>query len=382
MVVTRDPELLIKEARRRTRRRRLVLVGGVAVVVGVVAAATLLATGGVRSRHPAGDRGLTLTSGVGGVRLKRPDALAVAPSGALYVVDPTRDQILRLLPSGRFAVFAGSGRQGLSGDGGSARRAALRLSANSTVAVAGDGTVYVADTGNNRVRTVAANGIIHTLVRVSAPAGLAVGPHDQLYIGASDLFRLPLTPGAKLQRLAGWRNWKPPITRHEILEGYFSPTQGLAVNRAGDVFAVSFPGIFERTASGALRCLGSFRAGGQPAQLTEGPDGDLYAAAFGIFRLDSRALAAAGQCDGGHPLLDERGAQLSLNRSIDAAMSRTPGWRNLARLRPMLIGPANGLAVARDGTIYYDSDFSYWATPALVEITPGRHVRVLWRART
>ncbi len=145
---------------------------------------------------------------------------------------------------------------------------------------------------------------------------------------------------------------------------------------------MSFPGVFERTAGGKLRCLGSFRAGGQPAQLAESPSGAIYGAAFSIFRLGSRALNAHGPCDGGTPVLDERGTQLKVNRKIDNALGNTFGWRNLERQKQPMLGPANGLAVAANGTIYYDSDFGYWATPALVEVTRDGRARVLWRARS
>jgi hypothetical protein len=382
MVVTREPEILFEEARRRTRRRRLISVGCAALVVGTAAASTLLLTAGGHARHAAGAANAGLVSSGGDlVRLKAPDALAVSPDGTLYVVDPKRDQILRLLPSGKFAVIAGSGKPGFSGDGGPATHARLRLDSNSTITVARDDTVYLADSENNRVRAIAPNGRISTIVRVKSPAGLAIGPHDQLYIGATALFRLPLT-GGRLQRLAGWRDWKPPVSHQEILEGYFSPTQGLAVDSSGDVYAVSFPGVFERTAGGKLRCLGSFRAGGQPAQLAESPSGAIYGAAFSIFRLGSRALNAHGPCDGGTPVLDERGTQLKVNRKIDNALGNTFGWRNLERQKQPMLGPANGLAVAANGTIYYDSDFGYWATPALVEVTRDGRARVLWRARS
>jgi DNA-binding beta-propeller fold protein YncE len=61
------------------------------------------------------------------------------------------------------STIAGDGTQGFSGDGGSASGAIL----NSPAAVAIDvaGNVYVADSGNNRVRKInAVSGVITTVV--------------------------------------------------------------------------------------------------------------------------------------------------------------------------------------------------------------------------
>jgi len=95
---------------------------------------------------------------------KAPYALAVAPNGDLLIVDSSRDQILRHLPSGKFRVIAGSGKRGFSGDGGQAVRAELDIENNSGIAVAKDGTVYFSDSGNGRVRDVLPNGIIKTIL--------------------------------------------------------------------------------------------------------------------------------------------------------------------------------------------------------------------------
>ena len=260
------------------------------------------------------------------VRLKSPGPLAVSPTGTLYLLDEGSDRVLRLLPSGKFAVLAGSSRPGFSGDGGPATRADLRLNGASTIAVGPDGSVYVADTGNDGVRAVAPDGTIRTLVRVSRPTGLAIGPHAQLYIGASGLFRLPLA-GGRLQKLAGGlvggRSGPRPLTNHEVMESHFSSAYGdIAVDRKGDVFEANFPQLYERTAAGRLRFLGDgFRAGGGAGQLAVGPGGNVYEATFGVSRLS----AAGPQRDG----LVQRPRSILRARQIDAAVGGD--WRQLAR---------------------------------------------------
>ena len=59
---------------------------------------------------------------------------------------------------GTFQVVAGNGRRRLLGDGGQAVDAELNLGNASGVAVATNGTLYIADSGNSRVRAVRGRG--------------------------------------------------------------------------------------------------------------------------------------------------------------------------------------------------------------------------------
>lgn len=87
----------------------------------------------------------------------------------LYVADTDAHVIQKIDSSGKVTVIAGDGEQGFAGEGGPA--IAAELSAPSGVAVAADGTLYIADTGNRRVRAVGVDGVIRTV----AGGGLVVG---------------------------------------------------------------------------------------------------------------------------------------------------------------------------------------------------------------
>jgi uncharacterized protein (TIGR03437 family) len=76
----------------------------------------------------------------------------------MYVADPIGRAVYKIDRLASVTIFAGGG-QGL-GDGGLATRATL--DGPTSVAVDTDGTVYIADTGNARIRRVGTNGIITT----------------------------------------------------------------------------------------------------------------------------------------------------------------------------------------------------------------------------
>ncbi len=73
-------------------------------------------------------------------------------AGNTYIADHDNNQVFRVTPDGTLTLVAGNGFAGFSGDGGQAVNASLR--APRGVAVAPDGTVYIADTENDRVRAV------------------------------------------------------------------------------------------------------------------------------------------------------------------------------------------------------------------------------------
>ena len=136
-------------------------------------------------------------------RLVLPYDLAVR-GGAVYVADGLRHQILRYeLATGRMTVVAGTGRSGTSGDGGPARRA--RLTEPTEIVFDRAGNLYFSDVNQGRVRRVDRRGVITTVARVRAAAGLSVDPAGRYLAIASIegwVYRLPL-PAGRLERLAG-----------------------------------------------------------------------------------------------------------------------------------------------------------------------------------
>ncbi len=131
----------------------------------------------------------------------QPWALAVDADGAVLVADRENCRVRSFVPGGDIETIAGNGGCGYAGEGGAAVDAALRQP--SDVAVAPDGTIYIADTGNCRIRRIETSGTISTVAgsgtcapggdggsAVSGglwhPMGLAMGEGGEWYFSELD----------------------------------------------------------------------------------------------------------------------------------------------------------------------------------------------------
>ncbi|MDQ6701042.1 MAG: NHL repeat-containing protein, partial [Acidobacteriota bacterium] len=75
-----------------------------------------------------------------------PALLAVDPQRRVYIVDAESSRVRRFTPGERMELIAGSGPAGFGGDGGPAKQASLNRP--SGIAIARDGRVFIADSGN------------------------------------------------------------------------------------------------------------------------------------------------------------------------------------------------------------------------------------------
>lgn len=89
-----------------------------------------------------------------------PSAEAYDAAGNLFFVDANRNQIFEVSLSGALTSIAGNGTQGFAGDNALAINA--ELNAPQGIAIGTDGTVYIADTGSQRIRSIV-DGIITTV---------------------------------------------------------------------------------------------------------------------------------------------------------------------------------------------------------------------------
>jgi trimeric autotransporter adhesin len=111
-------------------------------------------------------------SGDGGpanaAELNTPTAVGVDLSGNVYIVDLFNFRVRMVNSSGVITTVAGDGLLRFAGDGGAAQNA--QMSGPSAVAVApASGTVFIADTNNQRIRQINSSGIISTIAGTGVP---------------------------------------------------------------------------------------------------------------------------------------------------------------------------------------------------------------------
>ncbi len=145
-------------------------------------------------------------------QLNQPSACAVDAAGNLFIADTLNHCIREVTAAGAISTIAGTGQAGSGGDEGPAT--AALLDAPQGIAVDANGGVYIADTGNHRIRQVTADGVIHSIAGQSAagfsgdggpalqaqlhsPGGLALDSSGNLYVadtGNNRVRRLDASP--------------------------------------------------------------------------------------------------------------------------------------------------------------------------------------------
>jgi sugar lactone lactonase YvrE len=179
---------------------------GVLAVTGVVAASALPVSGQVVGR-PISTVAGTGEEGAGGdggraidARFNEPRTAVLDGAGNLYVTDTYNHSVRRVDRSGVITTVAGSGQEGFSGDGGPATTA--RMKTPHSVVVDGAGMLLIADSANSRIRRVDTAGVITTIAgrdgdgysgdggpageaMLNRPKGVALGPDGSLYIADS-----------------------------------------------------------------------------------------------------------------------------------------------------------------------------------------------------
>jgi sugar lactone lactonase YvrE len=196
---------------------------------------------------PVGSQGET--GPAGDVELAFPEGLAVDSSGSLYIAEPSFNRILKL-SNGVIGTVAGGGPVGYSGDNGPVTAAELNLP--SGIAVDSAGNLYIADTGNNRVREVV-NGVIATVAgngsqgysgdngpataaQLNQPGGVALDSAGNLYIADTFNHRVREVVNGVITTVAGngsqgYSGDNGPATAAQLN----SPI-GIALDSAGDLY--------------------------------------------------------------------------------------------------------------------------------------------------
>jgi DNA-binding beta-propeller fold protein YncE len=146
--------------------------------------------------------------------------LAIATNGTMYIADRGENKVWRRTADGQMSIYAGSGVAGFKGDHGAASEATLWGPMG--LALDQHGNLFIADTGNNRIRKVDANRIITTVAgsgayyddrgdggpatdaRLGFAFGIAVGRDGTIYVADTGNNRVrKITPSGLIEAVAG-----------------------------------------------------------------------------------------------------------------------------------------------------------------------------------
>jgi sugar lactone lactonase YvrE len=196
-----------------------------------------------------GDGGLAVEAG-----LSEPAALALSDDGILYIADQSNNRVRAVdLATGVIRTVAGTGQAGYNGDGVAATETGL--AGPSGLALASDGTLFIADSFNGRIRAVdPVTGVIRTVVgdggeyryqgpdeppscSLSRPSGMTLDEVGNLYVTDSDnhLVRRWNRMTGRIERVAGVGVAAYGGDGGAALEAGLSYPFGVVMGRAGHV---------------------------------------------------------------------------------------------------------------------------------------------------
>lgn len=245
-------------------------------------------------------------------QLNVPGSVAVDAAGNVYVADTFNHRIRKISSAGAISTVAGTGVAGYSGDGGLAVNAQI----NGPMGVAADafGDLFIADTGNNRIRKVTNTGIMYTVVgngnagffgdgglgplaALHAPQSVAVDPAGNLYIADTANHRVrTATQTLIVQTLAGTGHGGFSGDNGPAIDAQLNSPSSVALDGAGNVYiadrdngrirVVSRSGTIT-TAAGSAQAAGIGDGGPAIAAQIAAPQGIVVDGAGDVFISDT-----------------------------------------------------------------------------------------------
>lgn len=232
-----------------------------------------------------------LVSTVAAGSLNFPDGVRTDAAGNIYVSDSGNFRIVKVSANGIVATVAGSGTQGFSGDGGAATDAALNYP--NDVAIGTNGTLYIADSANARIRAVSPAGIISTLAgsdvqpQIYSADSLATDTAGMVYY--TDSFRnqvLSVSAGVVVTKVAGDGTKGYSGDGGAATSAQLSSPLGLALDASGNLYiADSGNQVIRKVTAGGT--ISTYVGTGLsfPASLAADTAGNLYIADTGNNRV-------------------------------------------------------------------------------------------------
>lgn len=180
-----------------------------------------------------------------------PFGIAKDAAGNIYIADTDNNRIRRVDTSGIVTTIAGSGTDGFAGDGGPATAASL--SQPRQLALDSNGNLYLADTGNNRIRKITPAGVISTIAgngttgaggdggaatdaQLTSPSGVALDASGNMYISTAARIRRVEASTGKMTTIAGTGGAGFGGDGGLGTAAQVSSATNLAVDRSGNVY--------------------------------------------------------------------------------------------------------------------------------------------------
>ena len=308
----------------------------------------------------SGDGGLAAQAG-----LALPTGVAMGPDGCLYLADMGNHRI-RKICDGRITTVAGKDTAGYSGDGGPAAQASLNEPRG--CAAGADGSLYIADSMNNRIAKVDAAGVITTVAgngttgysgdggpaveaRLQHPYGMAVGADGSLYIADTKNHCIRKVDRAGIISTVAGRTGRGryygdggPASEARLNEPY-----GVTVDADGSLYIadtlnhrirkIDPDGIIATVAGDGVRRYGgdggpAVKAGlNSPTAVAVGADGSLY-----IADMNNRRLRK----------VDPDGVITTV-----AGTGGAGSWGDGGAATGAAVGRPRGVAMGADGSLYF-----------------------------
>lgn len=151
---------------------------------------------------------------VSGAKFNCPGGMEFTRDGALIIADIANHRVRQIGPAGYVSTLAGTGTAGYQ-DGPAA---SAQFSSPADVAVAPDGTLFVSDRSNNRIRRVAPTGVVSTLAgsgtagyldgaatsaQFRTPVGIVLAPNGTLFVSDQANHRIRTISNSAVGTFAG-----------------------------------------------------------------------------------------------------------------------------------------------------------------------------------
>ncbi len=191
------------------------------------------------------------TEGVGTKASFRKPRDVVASGGVLYVADTGNNRIRRIDQEMAVSTLAGDSAPGYADGQGKA----ARFFNPQSLALDSAGNIYVADTGNHKIRRITPDGTVTTVAgsgrgyadgiateaRFDSPEGLALDSAGNIYVADTGNHKIRrITPDGTVTTIAGSA---PIATSQGYVDGTaeeakFNRPRGLAVDSVGNIYVV------------------------------------------------------------------------------------------------------------------------------------------------